>query len=96
MTSTSTNENVQDKKIVVTIPEDLELTEAETSVLSKGLTFVAVNNMIDEYQVKADCEGELLSFGYALFTYKRLKNSCLTKDSTKNSALIHYRIINRK
>ena len=45
-----------DKKIVDTIPVDLELTEAETSVLSKGLTFVPVNNKIDEYQVKADCE----------------------------------------
>ena len=31
--STTTHENVQDKNIVVTIPEDLELTEAETSVL---------------------------------------------------------------
>lgn len=54
--STSTHENLVDKKIVVTIPADLELTEAETSVLSKGLTFVPVNNKIDEYQVKADCE----------------------------------------
>ena len=54
--STSTHEHLPDKKIVVTIPADLELTEAETSVLSKGLTFVPVNNKIDEYQVKADCE----------------------------------------
>jgi len=54
--STITNANVQDKNIVVTIPEDLELTEAETSVLSKGLPFVPVNKRIDEYQVKADCE----------------------------------------
>jgi len=34
------------KKIVVTIPKNLEFTEAETSVLSKGLTFVPVNNQI--------------------------------------------------
>ena len=46
--STSTHANFPDKKIVVTIPADLELTEAETSVLSKGLTFVPVNNKIDE------------------------------------------------
>ena len=38
--STSPHEHLPDKKIVVTIPADLELTEAETSVLSKGLTFV--------------------------------------------------------
>ena len=54
--STSTHANLPDKKIVDTIPVDLELTEAETSVLSKGLTFVPVNNKIDEYQVKTDCE----------------------------------------
>ena len=54
--STSTHEHLPDKKIVVTIPADLALTEAETSVLSKGLTFVPVNSKIDEYQVKADCE----------------------------------------
>ena len=54
--SNSTHEHLPDKKIVVTIPADLKLTEAETSVLSKGLTFVPVNNTIDEYQVKADCE----------------------------------------
>lgn len=37
--------NLQDKKIVVTIPEDLPPTEAEKSVLSKGLVFVPVNNL---------------------------------------------------
>ena len=48
--------STQDKKIVVTIPADLEVTETETSVLSKGLAFVPVSNKIDEYQVKAGCE----------------------------------------
>ena len=38
--SISTHANSPNKKIVVTIPTDLELTEAETSVLSKGLTCV--------------------------------------------------------
>lgn len=45
-----------DKKIVVTIPEDLILAEAMESVLNKGLTFIPVNTKVDEYQVKADCE----------------------------------------
>ena len=54
--STSTHENLLDKKSVVTIPSDLELMEAEASVLSKGLTFVPVNNKIDKYQDKVDCE----------------------------------------
>ena len=37
-------------------PEDLPLTQAKKSVLSKGFTFVPVNNKVDEYQVKADCK----------------------------------------
>ena len=44
------------KRTVVTIPDDLPLTDAESSVLSKGLTFVPVSNKPDEYEVKADCE----------------------------------------
>ena len=44
------------KRTVVTIPDDLPLTDAESSVLSKGLTFVPVNNKPDEYEVNADCE----------------------------------------
>ena len=43
-------------RTVVTIPDDLTLNNAETSVLSKGLTFVPVNHTSDEYEVRADCE----------------------------------------
>lgn len=42
------HKHVQDKKIFVAIPEDLEFMEAETSVLSKSLIFVPVNNKIDK------------------------------------------------
>ena len=38
------------KKIVVNIPEDLPLTEAEKSVRRKALTFELVKNKVDEYQ----------------------------------------------
>ena len=38
--NTTTQDQLPDKKIVVTILEHLPLTEAEKSVLSKGLTFV--------------------------------------------------------
>ena len=48
--------SVQHKRTVVTIPDDLPLTDSENSVLCKGLTFVPVNSKTDEYQVKADCE----------------------------------------
>ena len=49
---TTTHVNVLDKKIVVTIPDDLELTEAETSALSKGLTFVPMNNKIENIKLR--------------------------------------------
>ena len=42
-------------KLVVTIPDDLPLAEAEKSVLSKGLTIVPVKKSTDEHRVKADC-----------------------------------------
>ena len=45
-----------DDKLVVTIPTDLELSEAEKSVLGEGLTFVPVERNINEYKTKADCE----------------------------------------
>ena len=43
-------------KLVVTIPADMLLTDAEKSVLSKGLSFVPVRKTTDEYQAKDDCE----------------------------------------
>ena len=46
--------------------------------------------------IKPAGKGELLSFGNALFTSKRLTNSFLIKYSTKTSELIRYEIISRK
>ena len=43
-------------KLVVTIPTDLELTDAEKSVLGRGLTFVPVERNINVYKTKAECE----------------------------------------
>ena len=43
-------------KLVVTIPTSMPLTDAEKSVLSKGLSFVPVSKTTDEYQAKTDCE----------------------------------------
>ena len=41
---------------VVTIPEDLSLSDSEVSVLSKDLNIVPVANKSDEFQVKKDAE----------------------------------------
>ncbi|KAL9968922.1 hypothetical protein ACROYT_G021072 [Oculina patagonica] len=43
-------------KLVVTIPDDLQLTDPERSVLSKGLSYIPVKPWTDEYDTKADCE----------------------------------------
>ena len=54
--SNTQDHHAYQSKLVVTIPDDLSLSKAEKSVLSKGLTFVPVKKSIDEYRVKADCE----------------------------------------
>ena len=41
---------------VVTIPDDLALSESEISVLSKGLNFVPIAKSSDEFQIKKDSE----------------------------------------
>ena len=41
---------------VVTIPENLPLTDSEKSVLSKGLNFVPIAKRTDEFSVKQDVE----------------------------------------
>ena len=41
---------------VVTIPENLSLSDAEKSVPSKGLNFVPISKKLDEFSVKQDVE----------------------------------------
>ena len=43
------------KKIVVTISAVMKLSEAKTSVLSKGQSFVPLDARYDEFQTKLDC-----------------------------------------
>ena len=43
-------------KTVVTIPENLLLSDSEKSVLSKGLNFVPISKKTDEFSVKQDVE----------------------------------------
>ena len=64
--------------LVVALPTDLELFDAEKSVLGKGLTFVPVERNVNEYKTKADCE----TFYHLL----RLKNF-ITHVSTFHFAL---------
>ena len=43
-------------RLVVTIPENLELTEQERCLLRKGLSYIPTRAHSDEYTAKADCE----------------------------------------
>ena len=44
----------QNTKLVVTIPPDLELSSPERSVLAKGLNFVPLNPLPDEFSIRKD------------------------------------------
>ena len=46
----------QNENTVVTIPENLSLSDAEKSVLSKGLNFVPIAKKTDEFTTKQDVE----------------------------------------
>ena len=56
LTTTPFNEvaDPPNSKLVVTIPENLTLTENERSLLSKGLSFIQTRPRGDEYTAKAD------------------------------------------
>ena len=41
---------------MVTIPENLPLSDSEKSVLSKGFNFVPISKKLDEFSVKQDVE----------------------------------------
>ena len=47
---------LESRNTVVTIPENLPLSDSEISVLSKGLNFVSISKKLDEFSVKRDVE----------------------------------------
>jgi len=48
--------SLESRNTVVTIPENLPLSDSEKSVLSKGLNFVPISKTLDEFSVKQDVE----------------------------------------
>ena len=54
--SNTRHSSIESLSTVVTIPENLPLSEAEKSVLSKGLNFVPISKKLDEFSVKQDVE----------------------------------------
>ena len=54
--SNTRDSSIESLSTVVTIPENLPLSDAEKSVLSKGLNFVPISKKLDEFSVKQDVE----------------------------------------
>ena len=52
----SNSKPLEQRYNVVTIPEDLPLSEPEKSILGKGLNFVPLTKKTDEFTVKEDTE----------------------------------------
>ena len=60
---------------VVTIPEHLSLSDAEKSVLSKGLNFVPISKKLDEFSVKQDVEKFLRGLQLKAFLHDKEDDS---------------------
>ena len=58
-----------------TIPENLNLSEAEKSVLKKGLNFIPIKPTMDEFTSKEDCEK----------FYRRLRLKAFFHDKNQDS-----------
>ena len=59
----------------VTIPENLPLSDAEKSVLSKGLKFVPMSKELDEFSIKQDVEKFLYHVKLNVFFHDKKDNS---------------------
>ena len=67
---------------MVTIPENLPLSNSEKSVLSKGLNFVPTSKKLDEFSVKQDVEKFLRRVQLkAFFHYKEDDSNTSDKDT---------------
>ena len=54
--SNTRDSSIESLSTVVTIPENFALSDAEKSVLSKGLNFFPISKKLDEFSVKQDVE----------------------------------------
>ena len=63
----ASHSSLENFKTVVTIPENLSLSNSEKSVLSKGLMFVPISKRTDEFSVKQAVENFLRRFQLKAF-----------------------------
>ena len=78
VTNDSSPENL---KTVVTIPENLLLSDSEKSVLSKGLNFVPISQKTDEFSVKQDVEKFLRRVQLKAFFHDKEDDNTSNKDT---------------
>ena len=71
----SSHATFDSQNTVVTIPENLPLTDSEKSVLSKGLNFVPIAKRTDEFSVKQDVEKFLRRIQLKAFFHDKEDNS---------------------
>ena len=71
----SSHATFDSQNTVVTIPENLPLTDSEKSVLSKGLNFVPIAQGTDEFSVKQDVEKFLRRIQLKAFFHDKEDNS---------------------
>ena len=79
ITSDSSPENL---KTVVTIPENLLLSDSEKSVLSKGLNFVPISKKTDKFSVKQDVEKFLRRVQLKAFFHDKKDDSNISNEDT--------------
>ena len=71
----SSHATFDSQNTVVTIPENLPLTDSENSVLSKGLNFVPIAKRTDEFSVKQEVEKFLRRIQLKAFFHDKEDNS---------------------
>ena len=81
VTLTSHHHNHIDvSRSVVTIPQDLSLSDVEKSVLSKGLNFIPISKKSDQFQVNKDAESFLRRVRIQAFFANCPTNNLANKD----------------
>ena len=69
----------QNENTVVTIPENLSLSDAEKSVLSKGLNFIPIAKQTDEFTTKQDVKKFLRHVRLKAFFHDKEDQSDITE-----------------
>lgn len=87
----SSHKSFDSQNTVVTIPDNLPLTDSEKSVLSKGQNFVPIAKRTDEFSVKQDVEKFLCHIELKAFFHDKEDNS----NTSDKDILEHFMFVNQ-